>query len=365
MSNRQDGRLLSLDVFRGFDMMFIMGIEGLIIALCAAFPGGSDWALAQNMHHVEWNGLHFIDTIFPTFLFIAGISFPFSYAKQTSRGASRAAVCAKIFRRAATLVVFGFLYNGLLKSGFDNPRLCSVLGRIGLAWMFAALFYVFVNTRSRALIAAFLLVGYWLLVRFVPAPDVAGADPLSFEGNIVGYVDRMITPGRLYRGTFDPEGLLGVIPATVTAMLGMMTGEFVRSNASKKVGKMFAAAAVMLVLGLLWSLVFPLNKNMWTSSFVLVVGAYSLAMFSLFYWLIDVKGYDKWVLFFQVIGMNSITIYMLQRIVSMSSVSKFFLGSVAALVPEAWAAVIIEVGAFVISWLVLYFLYRKKVFLKV
>ena len=365
MKNVNDGRLLSLDVFRGFDMMFIMGVESFIITVCHLFPGGDDFLLARNMEHVEWDGLYFMDTIFPTFLFIAGISFPFSYAKQQSRGAGRTRIYREIVRRAALLVLFGFLYNGLLEGGFDNPRFCSVLGRIGLAWMAAALLYVNFSTKSRSVIAAVLLIGYWLLVRFVAAPDMAGAGPLSFEGNIVGYVDRMLMPGHLYRDTFDPEGLLGLIPATVTATLGMLTGEFVRSGCRKKVQTMLCAAVVMLIVGMVWSLDFPINKNLWSSSFVLVVGAYSLAMFAVFYWIIDVKGWQQWTFFFRVIGLNSITIYLLQRIVDMGRVSRFFLGSAAMLLPDAWGQVLLAIGYVAASWLILYFLYRHKVFLKV
>lgn len=363
--NSQDNRLLSLDVFRGFDMMFIMGVEGIIIAVCNLFPGGENALLARNMYHVDWHGLYFMDTIFPTFLFIAGISFPFSYAKQLSRGSTLSMVYRKIFRRAALLLLLGFLYNGLLEGGFDNPRYCSVLGRIGLAWMVAALLYINLSTRQRVLTAALLLTGYWLLVRFVSAPDSAGADPLSLEGNIVGYVDRMLMPGHLYLDIFDPEGLLGIIPATVTAMTGMFTGEFVRSKYQHKVPTMLSAAVIMLAVGMLWSLDFPINKNLWSSSFVLVVGAYSLAMFSLSYWLFDVRKWRRWTLFFQVIGMNSITIYLLQRIVDMGSVSRFFLGSLSKLLPDTSAALLLAIGYVTVSWLVLYFLYTKKVFLKV
>jgi len=365
METQNEKRLLSLDVFRGFDMMFIMGVEGIIVAFCSLFQGGKDWAIALNMEHVEWNGLHFMDTIFPIFLFIAGISFPFSYAKQKSRGMSMAKIYKKIFRRAFILVLLGCLYNGLLQNGFDNPRICSVLGRIGLAWAIAALLYINLSKRSRYIVSILLLIGYWLLVRFVPAPDAYGADPLSLEGNIVGYVDRILMPGKLYLGIFDPEGLLGLIPATVTAMLGMFTGEFVRSENVHKVRYMFCAAAIMLVVGLLWSLDFPINKNLWSSSFVLVVGAYGLAMFAFLYWLIDVKGWNKWVLFFQVIGMNSITIYLLQRIINVGTVSSFFLGSIAKEIPDSWAALLMSIGYVVFSWLILYFLYNKKVFLKV
>ena len=148
-------------------------------------------------------------------------------------------------------------------------------------------------------------------------------------------------------------------------MLGMLTGEFVRSGYQNKVRTLLCAAVAMLAVGLLWSLDFPVNKNLWSSSFVLVVGAYSLAMFALFYWLIDVKGHSRWVLFFQIIGMNSITIYLLQRIVDMDGVSRFFLGSLAMLLPGTWGALLVQVGYVAASWLILYFLYNKKVFLKV
>ncbi len=365
MEKSANSRLLSLDAFRGFDMMFIMGIEGIIITLCSLFPGGENWALATNMDHVKWDGLHFMDTIFPTFLFIAGISFPFSYAKQRKSGIPLSGIYKKIFRRAILLVLFGCLYNGLLQNGFDSPRICSVLGRIGLAWMLSAIIYINFKTVSRVVIMIGILVGYWLLLRFLPSPDMPDASPFSFEGNLVGYIDRMIMPGSLYNGTFDPEGLLGVIPATATAMLGVFTGELVRSNRAHKVLTMAIAAIIMLATGLLWSLDFPINKSLWSSSFVLVAGSWSLAAFAFFYWVIDVKGYNRWILFFQVIGMNSITIYMLQRIVDMWSVSTFFLGSLSELMPAAVATLTIQCGYLFFSWLILYFLYRKKTFLKI
>jgi predicted acyltransferase len=182
----------------------------------------------------------------------------------------------------------------------------------------------------------------------------------------------MITPGRLIYngGNFDPEGLLSAFPAIVTAMLGMFTGEFVRLpeekiSGAKKSGYMGLAALAMLAVGLLWSLVFPINKMLWSSSFVLVVGSYSLAMFALFYWIIDVKGWQKWTLFFRVIGLNSITIYMAQRIVSFSGIRNFFLGGLVEMLPETWGAVVNYTGFVAVCWLFLYFLYKKNIFLKI
>lgn len=370
--NTQSQRLMSLDALRGFDMLFIMGFSGLVMALCSLFPGGTDCWLYATMEHAEWNGLTHHDTIFPLFLFLAGMSFPFSYSKQTASGASRSRIYLKIFKRALTLICLGIVYNGFFKLNFENLRICSVLGRIGLAWMFAAILYMNLKPLTRGLVCAALLIGYWLLICLVPAPDVPGADPLTMQGNLVGYIDRLITPGRLIYdgGRFDPEGLLSTIPAIATAMLGIFTGEFVRISedrisGSRKTACMFGAAAVMLGLGLLWSLVFPINKMLWSSSFVLVVGAYSLAMFSLFYYIIDVRKWQKWTLFFRVIGLNSITIYMAQSIISFSSINRFFLGGLAGMLPENWADLVLRTGYVAVCWLFLYFLYKKNVFLKV
>ena len=371
MATDTSKRLQSLDAFRGFDMMFIIGIASLIYAICALFPGGSDCWLAQQMDHAEWAGLRHHDTIFPTFLFIAGISFPFSYAKQVANGYTRARIYRKIFTRGIVLVLLGLVYNGLFDFNFASFRYFSVLARIGLAWMFAALIYINFGTRTRGVMAAGILVGYYLLLRFVTAPDFPGLSPWSEEGNIAGYIDRTLASGHIYlNGLTDPEGFLSTIPAIATAMLGMFTGEFVRVPEEKVSGGrktlyMLAAAAVMLGIGLLWSLDFPCIKKLWTSTFVLIVGAYSLAVFALFYWVIDVKGWNRWAPFFTVVGMNSITIYMAQRIISFRSISRFFLGGVADLCPEPWARVIITAGYFAASWLFLYFLYKKKIFLKV
>lgn len=218
-------------------------------------------------------------------------------------------------------MALGLVYNGLFNLDFATLRLPSVLGRIGLAWMFAAMLFIRFGIRTRIAIAAGILVGYGLLLQFVAAPDAAGAGPLTEAGNIVGYIDRTIMPAHLYgnRG-FDPEGLLSTLPAIVTAMLGMFTGESSaaprsRSPGSRKALRMAAGAAVLLVLALCLDPLQPVNKKLWTPAFVFAAGAYSLGMFALFYYIIDVRQWRRWSYFFQVIGLNSITIYMLQRIV--------------------------------------------------
>ena len=361
-------RLASLDALRGFDMLFICGLASLITAICSLFPNGSESWLAQQMTHVDWNGLRHHDTIFPLFLFIAGISFPFSYAKQKAVGASKAQTCLKIVRRALLLVLFGFICNGLFKLQFEHFRFYSVLARIGMAWMFASFMFISFKPGTRAIIAGAILIGYWLLLRFVPAPDAPGADPFSFEGNLVGYIDRVLMPGHLYNDTFDPEGLLSLLPSIVTAMLGMFTGELVQAqgpSGGRKTLIMISAAVAMLILGLIWSRWFPINKKLWSSSFVLVVGAYSLAMFALFYWIIDVKGLDGWILPLRVVGMNSITIFMAPRIINFRYATDFFLKGVQDLCTPELGKVIWYAGYLTLIWLFLYFLYKKKIFLKI
>ena len=363
-------RLLSIDTLRGMDMLMIIGLSTLIVRICELFPGGGDCWLSAQMSHVDWNGLAIMDMVFPVFLFIAGLSFPFSYASQVEKGRTSWEIHRKIFVRCLALIALGIVYNGFFNLKFPQ-RYASVLGRIGLAWMFAALLYVHCKPKVRMVIATVLLVGYGLLITFVGAPDApAGAGPLTQDGCLNGWVDRILLPGRRIYGNFDPEGLLGVIPATVTALLGMFTGEFIRLpeekySGGKKTLLMLGSAALLLGAGLLWSLSLPLNKKLWTSTFVLVVGAISIALYAIVYYIVEVKGHVKWTFFFRVIGLNSITIYMLTRIVPMWDVSGFFLNGLAGLLPEAWGAVLLAAGYIFVCWLFLYFLYRHKVFLKV
>ena len=367
---QQPQRLQSLDALRGFDMLFIMGGASLFVALATLFPNPFFQAIAGQMEHVEWNGLAHHDTIFPLFLFIAGISFPFSLEKQRGKGMTEGAIYKKIVRRGITLVFLGLVYNGLLSFEFDHLRCASVLARIGLGWMFAALLFVRFGWKVRAGITVLILVGYWLAMAFVPVPDAGGAGPFTLEGNLVGYIDRLLLPGRLHETVFDPEGLFSTVPAIATAMLGMFTGEWIKLRKEgltdrNKVLCLVGAGAVLLIVGLLWSLVFPINKKLWTSSFVCVVGAYSVWMFALFFYIIDVLGWRKWTLFFTVIGMNSITIYLAQRFIRFSYTSEAIFGGLAKLMPETAQPLVSAIAYIAVCWGFLYFLYRQRIFLKV
>lgn len=366
----QQQRLQSLDALRGFDMLFIMGGSTLFIALNQCFPTSFGTAFAEQMEHTKWSGFTFYDMVFPLFLFIAGISFPFSLKSQIEKGIPRKSIYTNIVRRGLTLVLLGIIYNGALQLDFGNIRFASVLARIGLAWMIASL--IFMNTKriSRGVICVAILVGYWILLAFVPSPEANGADRFSMEGSIVGYIDRLIVPGKLHLTIHDPEGLASLFPAIVTALLGMFTGELIKSKSKnltpyKKVGSLVIFGLALCIIGQAWNVVFPINKNLWTSSFTCYVGGLSMLLFAAFYLVIDVWEFRKWTLFFTVIGMNSITIYLAQEIINFQGIANFLLGGIVKLIPENAANLISCIGYIAVCWAFLYFLYKKKIFLKV
>ena len=366
-------RMLSLDALRGFDMFWIIGGGAIFIGLAKL----TDWPVVQwwadQQEHVPWHGFHFEDMIFPLFLFIAGISFPFSVAKRLSRNDSRKSIYVHIISRAIILALLGFFYvNNGVRFDFATVRYPSVLARIGFAWMFASL--IFMNTKLSFRILWFwgLLIGYWLLLLLFPAHDLGSTDIFSQEGNLTSYLDRILLPGKFYQGNpiHDPEGLLATIPAIGTALIGMFTGEFMLSKylndkPLKKVLYLVLAAVALMIIGQIWNLEFPINKNLWTSSFVCFVGGLSLLLFAIFYLVIDVWQFKKWTFFFVVIGMNPITIYLALKIINFKLATKFFFGGIIDLLPETWGPFITGIGITTIGWVFLYILYRKKIFLKV
>ena len=364
---KKQERLMSLDALRGADMLFIMGFASWVVVACALLPkcGLTEW-ISTQMSHVDWHGLRHHDTIFPLFLFMAGVSFPFSLAKQQEQGRPAWRIYLKIVIRGLLLVLLGLIYNGMLQFEFAKLRYASVLARIGLAWMFAALLFTGIRKTSvLASIAAVILIGYWLAMWLIPGGD----DPFSFENNLVGTIDRFcISANHLYNKTFDPEGLFSTLPAIVTAMLGMFAGQWVRCtkfSGNKKALCLLLAGVALALIGWLWGFAFPINKKLWTSTFVCAVGGYSLICFSIFYYIIDVKGWRRWAFFFRVIGMNSITIYMMQRIVDCSRINRFFFGGIIKWFEGDWNKLAWHTFYILTCWLILFFFYRKKIFLKV
>ncbi|MDR6196861.1 DUF5009 domain-containing protein [Siphonobacter sp. SORGH_AS_0500] len=362
-------RLLSLDTLRGFDMFWIMGGDEIFYAL--AKTTSWSWALfmADQLTHPAWNGFRFYDLIFPLFLFMAGVSTPFSLDGRIARGEEKSKLARKIVSRGITLVILGIiLNNGIFQKPLAEMRFGSVLGRIGLAGMFAQLIYLYAGKRASYVWFFVILLGYWAAMMLIPVPG-CGAGVLTMECSLAGYLDRLLMPGKLYLTVHDPEGLLSTIPAICNALLGIYAGTVLKNQsktASRKIIHLVGLGLAFIGLSLLWDVVFPINKNLWTSSFVCVTGGCSLLLLSIFYWIIDVKGYKKWTILFTVIGMNSILIYMSGLVVSFEHASEFFFGGlIKHLDSVPLKAVLTVLGMLFMKWLFLYFLYTKKVFLRV
>lgn len=374
-------RLLSLDALRGFDMFWIMSGEGVVHALAKA----TGWPLmvwmSGQLHHTEWNGITFYDMIFPLFLFIAGVSMPYSMGNKVAKqgvaypyllpSSSKGEIYRSMIRRTIILLFLGVVVNGLFKfNGLENTRFASVLGRIGLAWFFAGVIYLNFSTRGQILWFCILLFGYWAAMELIPVPGY-GAGVLTMNGSLESYIDRLLLPGRLHDKVHDPEGILSTIPAIGTAMLGIFTGQFLKFESAKwpmwKKGVcLFAVGILFIGLGMLWNLAFPINKRLWTSSFVMFVGGWSLVFLSVFYLVIDVAGYKKWAFPFVLIGVNSILIYLASEgMVDFQHTANFFFGGIISHLAQSWQPVWAAVSIVFVQLALLYFLYRNKIFLKI
>lgn len=362
-------RLYALDALRGFDMFWIMGAEEIGKAVFKA-TGSPFWgAIATQFDHPEWNGFHFYDLIFPLFLFIAGVATPYSVGRELDKGTPKQLLLWRVTKRAMILVLLGLVVNnGLMIKPIAEIRFGSVLGRIGLAYLFANIIFIYTSKQSvRIAWFFFFLVGYWLLLKFNAAPGFQAGD-LSQPGNFASYLDRLIMPGKLYRGNHDPEGLASTIPAISTGLLGVLTGNFLKHSShtgNQKVFRMVIAGVISLGIAAIWNLDFPVNKNLWSSSFVMYVGGLSLLLLAVFYYIIDVRGYQKWAFFFKVIGMNSILIYMSDHFINWEYTTRQSFAWLQQLAGENWGMVLLVICYVGIKWSFLYFMYLKKVFLRI
>jgi predicted acyltransferase len=363
-------RLISLDALRGFDMFWIMSGEQIVHALARTTGWPIFTVMSDQLHHTVWNGFTFYDMIFPLFLFIAGTALPFSVTHQL-RSSTKKQVIGKMLRRTLILVLLGLVVNGALRfNGLENTRFPSVLARIGIAWFFSGLIYLGGGLRWQISWLIGLLLGYWAVMSWVPVPGY-GAGVLTMQGSLESYIDRLLLPGRLHDGIHDPEGVLSTIPAIGTALLGVLTGSFLQWESTawpmwKKAAALAAAGALLVLMGYAWGFAFPINKRLWTSSFVLYAGGWSILLLSIFYAIIDVAGYRKWAFPFVVIGANSILIYVASEgAIDFAHTANYFFGGLINLSPlnaqQVWTAISVTM----VQWIFLYILYKKKIFLKV
>jgi predicted acyltransferase len=379
-------RLLSLDVLRGVTIAFMIMVNN---------PGGRGaWT---QMRHAEWNGFTATDLVFPTFLFVVGVSIVFSYQARLARGATRRQLALHTVTRAAILILFGIVVNNFPYFQLEHMRFYGVLQRIGVCYLIVGLFYLWdrrVSTKIAALVVV--LIGYWILVRWVPVPG-AGMPArdvpfLDKDQDIVAWVDRQLMPGHLYEdfsthNARDPEGLLSDIPALGTALLGLLTGLWLRAERSSKAKALGLAGGALacLALGYLWSIWFPLNKKMWTSSYVLVAAGWSLAAFALLYWVMDYrswcrKGWTKelvrpWLVF----GSNAIAAYLISELLASAielirfdvngdetDALRYAHAHLFAHIPDlGWRAFAWSVSYTFLCFIPVWILYRKKIFLRV
>lgn len=404
-------RFMSFDALRGFDMFWIIGGDVAIQSwlkyshLSSAYAAAdtSTWqmALYRQLEHCPWEGFRFYDLIFPLFLFVIGLVIPFSIFRMQNAGIRHSAIVFRILRRTLLLFILGLLYNDLLQFNFQDFRYAGVLQRLAIGYGFAALVALYLKPRAIAGLSGILLVGYYLILLMIPVPAGQAGD-ITREGNLAGYVDRLVLQdwfgGKIYEeyyGFGDNEGLLSTIPSLVTALLGVLAGCWLKTGYSqgRKFLGMLVAGLILLAAGYVWSGgfsdirnlhdrygVFPVIKNLWTSSYVLWAGGWSLLLLALFYGLIDGLGFKAWAWVFVPIGANAITIYLISHFIDLQPLSKQLFGGMARIIADGVHSVsdvavvamnkelnlaIILSGIVILEWLLLWFLYSRKIFLRV
>jgi predicted acyltransferase len=373
------GRLVCLDVFRG------LAVAGMILV----DNPGSDEKVYRPIAHAEWNGCTPADFIFPSFLFLAGISMVFSFAKRRERGDSRRQILMHVFVRSLLLIAIGLFVNAspFIGVDFHALRFEGVTQRIALCYFAAAILELWSDRRGQIIAIAACLIGYWALLRFVPVPGlgVPGRDIpfMDSNQNLAAWLDRKLFMGHLFDGTRDPEGILSTIPAIATTLLGVLTGHWLRSGkapATKAIA-MLLAGILGLIAGAVWNIWFPINKNLWTSSFAVFSGGFALVFLAMLYWLLENKQWrGAWTTPILVFGMNAIAGFVADSFVygpgytftvkrpdgvtlSWHDAAQAKLVALGASPPNA--SLLYSLGAVLFCWMLLWFLWRKRIFLKV
>lgn len=364
-----DKRILSVDVLRGFDMFWLVGGTGIALAIVKLFGGRFQEILLPQFDHCEWTGFTFYDLIFPLFEFVMGMSVVFSLHKILSRE-GKAAAYKRLIRRFVLLFLLGIIYYGGFSNSWPEIRILGVLQRLAITYLLTGIIFIHFDLKGMAVVSAVILIGYWILLCFVPVPD-KGMVSLTPESNWAQYIDSRFLPGKKNGpgGVWDIVGLLGTVPATVSCLLGVFAADILLSknkDDKQRLIYLVGGGLAMVVSGYLWGLQFPIIKKVWSSTYVLVGGGYSLILMGLFYYLIDMKKYTKWTLIFVWIGVNPITIYMARNLIDFNGPAKRLVGGdIASLVGGQWAYFLATAVSLGFSLILLRFLYNRKIFIKV
>ncbi|HEX5026376.1 MAG TPA: heparan-alpha-glucosaminide N-acetyltransferase domain-containing protein [Agriterribacter sp.] len=362
---QQPNRLISLDALRGFTIAAMIMVN---------FPGSEEYVFF-TLRHTKWNGLSFTDNIAPIFLFVIGVSIVFAYTRRLADGTPRANLYRKIIFRSLKIFAVGMFLNLMPDFNFSDVRWTGTLHRIAIVFMVCA--FIFLNTswKQQAWISAVLLVGYWLALTLIPTPGV-GKVMLEPGVNIVAWIDTQFLPGKMWQGTWDPESILSTIPSIVGGITGMLAGRLLISSITpnEKVNYLMVAGMFSAILGYFWGLTFPVNENLWTSSFVLVTSGFASILLGALHFLVDIKGRTKGTRMGIIFGANAITIYFLADVFALLFYRAKFGGLplnelvVTQLMnigmkPEL-ASLLYALFFVGVNFIPAYILYKKKIFIK-
>ncbi len=361
----QTKRLISLDALRGFTIAAMIVVN---------YPGSED-SVYFTLRHTLWNGLSFTDQVAPYFLFFVGASIVLAYSKRLEAGVPRSTLYKKIFIRSLKIYAVGMFLNLMPNFDFHTIRWTGTLQRIAIVFFISAIIYLNTNWKQQAWIAGVLLVSYWLALTCIPTPGF-GKVMLEPGINIVAWIDTQFLPGRMWRGTWDPESILTNVTSVVSCMTGMLAGRLMISdkNPEEKVNYLMTAGVFSAIAGYCWGLTFPVNENLWTSSFVLVTSGFAALLFGAFYFLVDIKGKTWGTRPGIIFGANAITIYFLADVWALifyeakfsgtSLNDKFVHGFSDAGADPRLGSLIYALLFVCINFIPAWLLYRKKIFIK-
>ncbi len=370
-------RLISLDVMRGITIAFMILVNN----------SGDEIHAYSQLKHAYWNGCTATDLVFPTFLFLVGVSIVFAFESRLGRGTSRRSLFSHTVRRTIFLFLLGLVVNGFPYFPWHTLRIYGVLQRIAICYLLASALYLWDRkAASKIAIIAVALLGYWVLLRWVPVPGfgLPGRNIPLFDphANLTAYIDRHIFPGRLYVGYRDPEGMLSTMTALATTLLGVLTGIWLRSkrSAPQKALGMLMAGVAGVVIGLIWNQWFPLNKNLWSSSYVLFAAGCSILGLAICYWAVEMQQWKRgWTYFWLVFGTNAITVYVFSELLAATlsairvnvsggklTLQRYiFLRGLAPVHDLSFASLLYALCLVLVCFVPAAILYHKKIFIKV